>query len=310
MGRADDVVVLGSGQSAIEVALDTYDRVPGARVHVVSSQFGIGPSEHGPLVNQIFDPDAVSALYHAPAEVRDRLDRLHRGANHGTANPREIVAFHDTQYRDAWLGRDRLRLHRVTRVLAVEEGENGVEVTLLDELTGARRTLRADALVCATGYLPFDTGALLGEHASLLRTDGSGRPLVDEDCRARLTVGGSAGLYLVGQSEHQHGFSTSLLSTLAVRAGDILDSITGARTGTGAGTGSGSGTDTGTDVEGSGAPGPDRARPPVDLQARHEPVPSGRTCRAPDAASVTTPGIAERVAHPAAAHPLDTGALA
>lgn len=258
--RAGDLVVLGSGQSAIEVALDAYERMPDARVHLVSSQYGIGPSEQGPLVNEIFDPESVDALYAAPAHVRDRLDALHRGANHGTANPREIDAFYDRRYRDRWLGVDRLRLHRASRVTSVvdDPAARTVRVDVVDDLTGAVSTIDADALICATGYRPFDVSGLLGEHAELLVRDAHGRPLVERDCRALLETDApaanatgpadaelgrhadaeptsadrsSAGLYLVGQSEHQHGFSTSLLSTLAVRAGDILDSICQHRTG-------------------------------------------------------------------------------
>lgn len=244
LADARDLVVVGSGQSAIEVVLDAYERVPGARIHLVSSQFGIGPSDHGPLVNEIFDPASVDALYAAPPAVRDRLDALHRGANHGTAHPREITALHDLLYRDRWLGSDRLRVHRVSRVTGVSHGGEGLDdgtgdgpagviVHVTDDLTGATTQVRADAVVCATGYRPFDTGALLGQHADLLVRDDQGRPLVERDCRARLRdgagVAGGGGLYLLGQSDHQHGFATSLLSTAAVRAGDVLASVLAAR---------------------------------------------------------------------------------
>ncbi len=225
---AEDLVVLGSGQSAVEVVLDAYDRVPDARIHLVSSQFGIGPSDHGPLVNEIFNPDVVQRLYAASPRTRERLDQLHRGANHGTANPRDITALYDVLYRDRWLGVDRIRLHRVSRLedVRVDPDGRGVHVRIVDDLTGATSAVTADALICATGYRPFDTAALLGEHAGILRRDDHGRPLVGSDCLARLDVpDGPAGLYLVGQSEHQHGFSTSLLSTMAVRAGDILASL-------------------------------------------------------------------------------------
>lgn len=228
--RVGDLVVVGSGQSAIEVALDAYERVPDALIHLVSSQFGIGPSEHGPLVNEIFDPASVEAIYAAPAAVRERLDALHRGANHGTANPRDIAAFYDRRYRDRWLGVDRLRLHRTSRLEGVVDDPvaRTVRVEIADELTGDRSCLEADALICATGYRSFDVAGLLGADADRLRRDEAGRPLVDADCRARFTDDTTrAGLYLVGQSEHQHGFSTSLLSTIAVRAGEILTSIRG-----------------------------------------------------------------------------------
>ncbi len=198
---ASDIVILGSGQSAIEVALDAYERVPGARVHLVSSQFGIGPSDHGPLVNQIFDPASVDAIYAAPEEVRERLDRLHRGANHGTANPRQLRAFFDLQYRDSWHSIDRLRLHRVSRLESVRTDPAGgpLDIRLVNDLDGRETLISADALICATGYSPFDTTVMLGEHAGVLSLDDYGRPLVDRNCRAQLTVR--------GVSEKMHQFA-------------------------------------------------------------------------------------------------------
>jgi L-ornithine N5-oxygenase len=218
-------VVVGSGQSAVEVALDLYDRFPGAAVHLVSSQFGIGPSDQGPLVNQIFDPASVDLIFGAPPEVRDRLDRLHRNANNGVANLDVIDAFFDRQYRDKWLGRTRLHLHRMSRLTSVSAGPGGVTATIGHDLDGSCTQLAADAVVLATGYRAFDVAPLLGEHAGMLRRDEAGRPLVDRDCRARLEVTGSGALYLVGQSDHQHGISTTLLSNVAVRAGEIAASL-------------------------------------------------------------------------------------
>ena len=226
-------VVVGSGQSAIEVALDLYERFPGAAIHLVSSQFGIGVSDQGPLVNQVFDPDSVDLIYRAPPEVRDRVDRLHRNANNGVAHLDVITAFHDRQYRDRWLDRPRLHLHRLSRLATLSAppstGPAEVTVTIGHDLDGSTTTVVADAVVLGTGYRPFDVSGLLGEHAGIAGRDDAGRPLVDRDCRARLSVPGAGALYLVGQTDHQHGMSTTLLSNVAVRAGEITASLLGRR---------------------------------------------------------------------------------
>lgn len=226
-GRA--FVVVGSGQSAIEVALDLYDRFPASVVHLVSSQFGIGVSDQGPLVNQVFDPDSVDLIYAAPPEVRDRVDALHRNANNGVAHLDVITAFHDRQYRDRWLDRPRLHLHRMSRLTALAAGPDAVTVTIAHDLDGTGTTITADAVVLGTGYRAFDVAGLLGEHAGIVGRDAAGRPLVDRDCRARLSVSGTGALYLVGQTDHQHGMSTTLLSNVAVRAGEITASLLGRR---------------------------------------------------------------------------------
>jgi L-ornithine N5-oxygenase len=220
-----DLVVVGSGQSALEVALDLYDRFRRARVHLVSSRFGISPSDQGPLVNRIFDPESVDTLFAAAPQVRDRVDRLHRNTNNASAHPREIQAFFDAQYRDRWLGEERLVLHRMSRLTSVLETAGEVRVGIASDLDGGNTEVRADALVLGTGYDTFDTSRLLGAHSRLIRRDAAGRVQLDRSYRARLEVAGRAGLYLVGQSDHQHGIGDTLLSTVAVRAGQIADSI-------------------------------------------------------------------------------------
>ncbi len=220
-----DIVVIGSGQSAAEVAVDVYRRFAGARVHLVSSRYGIAPSEQGPLVNRIFDPSAVDDFFDAPPSVRDRMDSLHRNANNGSANPELIDDLFDTMYRDRWLGRERLHFHRMSRLSSAVERGDGVEVEITHELTGGTTRLDADAVVLATGYRTFDAGQLLGDADRLLVRDERGRLEVDRDSRARLRARGPGGLYLAGQTEHLHGFGTSLLSVVAVRAGEIADSI-------------------------------------------------------------------------------------
>lgn len=222
---AHDVVVVGSGQSAVEVALDLYARLPEARVHLVSSRYGIAPSDQGPLVNQIFDPSAVDDFFGADPVVRARMDRMHRNSNNAVANPQLIRDVFDIQYRDRWLGRERLMVHRMSRTTSIREECEAVDVEIAYDLTGSRTALRADAVVLATGYTTFDITTVLGEHAGLVRRGPDGLVDVDRDCRAWLTVGGPAALYLVGQTEHLHGFANTLLSTIAVRAGEIADSI-------------------------------------------------------------------------------------
>ncbi len=222
---ARDVVVVGSGQSAVEVALDAYHRFGEARVHLISSRYGIAPSDQGPLVNQIFDPAAVDDFFDASPAVRAQLDRLHRNANNGVANLDLIGEIFDTVYRDRWLARERLHVHRMSRLASVEEAADRVVVEVAHDLTDTVTRIDADAVVLATGYRTFDVTHLLGEHADLVARDDEGRVEVDRDSRARLGLDGPAGLYLVGQAEHLHGFATSLLSVVAVRAGEIADSI-------------------------------------------------------------------------------------
>lgn len=240
-------VVVGAGQSAAEIMLDLYDRFPGAEVHSVSRRYGFSPSDSTPYANSVFDPGAVDVFYDAPPAGRAQLMAHHRNTNYSVVAEETIRALHEHEYRDRWLGRDRLHWHRCTEVLDVRDPSDGpVALTLAENLTGTTAVLDADLVVLATGYRPLDPTTLLGgsrdddgsraepspgaagsgrEAAGLLGRDADGALDLHRDHRVRLTEPADAGLYLVGQSEHSHGLSSTLLSTLGVRAGEVLASV-------------------------------------------------------------------------------------
>lgn len=227
-------VVVGAGQSAAEIMLDLYDRFPGAEVHSVSRRYGFSPSDSTPYANSVFDPGTVDVFYDAPPAGRAQLMAHHRNTNYSVVAEDTIRALHEHEYRDRWLGRERLHWHRCTEVLDVRNASDGlvdgptggpVALTLAENLTGTTAVLDADLVVLATGYRPLDPATLLGGTTDLLGRDADGALDLHRDHRARLTEPAVAGLYLVGQSEHSHGLSSTLLSTLGVRAGEVLASV-------------------------------------------------------------------------------------
>lgn len=91
--------------------------------------------------------------------------------------------------------------------------------------TSSTELLDCDAVVYATGYRPLDVRAFLGALASCYEFDEEGRPVVERDYRLRPRADAPGEIYLNGSVEHSHGLSSSLLSNVAVRAGEIVDSL-------------------------------------------------------------------------------------
>ena len=89
----------------------------------------------------------------------------------------------------------------------------------------AAGALDADVVVFATGYRPRDPLDLLGGMSSYCVSDDAGKPLVGRDYRLVTTADATVGLYAPGATEHAHGISSTLLSNVAVRAGEILQSV-------------------------------------------------------------------------------------
>jgi L-ornithine N5-oxygenase len=91
-------------------------------------------------------------------------------------------------------------------------------------MTGQAERLDVDALVCATGFRPNDIRDLLGGAAECFRFDENG-PVVGRNYRLEAVGDIRPGVYLNGGVEATHGLSSSLLSCIAVRAGEILESV-------------------------------------------------------------------------------------
>lgn len=219
------LVVVGAGQSAAEAADHLCHRFPDAEVCAVFARYGYTPADDSSFTNRIFDPEAVDTFYSAPEDVKQMLLGYHRNTNYSVVDAELIDTLYQRIYTDKVLGRQSLRVLHASRVVDLAETAKGVRVVVEHLPDGAVTHLEADAVVFATGYHPADPTRILGRTGRLCRRDGAGRLSIGRDHRLDLTVPSQAGLFVTGASEHAHGLSSTLLSNVAVRAGEILESV-------------------------------------------------------------------------------------
>ncbi|MFJ2161027.1 MULTISPECIES: lysine N(6)-hydroxylase/L-ornithine N(5)-oxygenase family protein [unclassified Streptomyces] len=223
-------VVLGAGQSAAEAVDYLHRTFPDAEVCSVFAKYGYTPADDSPFANRIFDPEAVDVYFSAPSEVKQSLIDYHRSTNYSVVDMELIEALYATAYREKVAGRERLRFLNVSRIRAVDPAaDGGLDVAVEFLPTGEKQVLSADVLVLATGYRPRDLSSLLGEAAKLCLRDDGDEIRVGRDHRVETVPEVSAGLYLQGGTEHTHGLTSTLLSTVAVRAEEIHRSVQSAR---------------------------------------------------------------------------------
>ncbi|WP_250289485.1 SidA/IucD/PvdA family monooxygenase, partial [Frankia sp. CiP1_Cm_nod1] len=137
-------------------------------------------------------------------------------------------------YQEKVRGVERLRMVRASRLTGLEDVPDGVRATVEFLPTGQRQTLDADVVVLATGYRSRDPWRLLGGMAAVCNVDDAGRLEVRRDYRVVTAAGSTAGIYIPGATEYAHGISSTLLSNIAVRAGELLRSALGHADGTAA----------------------------------------------------------------------------
>ncbi|MDT9696844.1 SidA/IucD/PvdA family monooxygenase [Streptomyces sp. P17] len=223
--RVRRAVVLGAGQSAAEAVDYLHRSFPEAEICSVFAKYGYTPADDSPFANRIFDPEAVDVYYGAPPQVKRSLYDYHRGTNYSVVDMELIESLSRTMYQEKVQGRQRLRMMNVSRIREVARGTDDLQVTVEFLPTGEREVLSSDLIVYATGYQPRGIGDHLGEIAKLCLRDDEDQLRVGRDHRVETAAHVTAGVYLQGGTEHTHGLTSTLLSTTAVRAGEICSSL-------------------------------------------------------------------------------------
>ncbi|ORW29012.1 L-lysine 6-monooxygenase [Mycobacterium paraense] len=221
--------VVGAGQSAAEVVAHLHETYPQAEVHAVFARYGYSSADDTPYANRVFDPSAMDDFYRADPHVRERLLDYHRSTNYSAVDPPLIDDLYSREYAELVSGARRLFMHNASEVIAAQEFPDKVRLTISRLIDYSRATLDCDAVIYATGYAPMDVRCLLGELAGRYEFDPGGRPAVTRDYRLIPKAGAPGDIYLNGGVEHTHGLSSSLLSNVAVRAGEIVTAFTARR---------------------------------------------------------------------------------
>jgi len=194
-------------------------------VHAVFTRYGYSVADDNPYANRIFDPSAVDDFYAADEPLRQRLLDYHRSTNYSAVDPELLDELYSREYSERVAGNRRLFMHNASEVTGAQEYPDGVRLTISHLTNHAQETLDCDAVVYATGYAPLDLPCFLKDLASRYESDTDGRPAVTRDYRLVPKSRAPGDIYLNGSVEHTHGLASSLLSNVAVRAGEIVAAL-------------------------------------------------------------------------------------
>ena len=233
------IAVLGSGQSAAEIFHDLHTRYPNCRTSLIIKDTALRPSDDSPFVNEIFDPSRVDTFYSQEPNSRSRDITSDKSTNYGVVRLELLEQiYHDLYLQRVKTPREDDWQHHIfpsTNVTKVSTSPGTDQLTLhLQSLasstadTGSNEELlHVDLLVAATGYERNAHEEMLRKAEHLRPTDSWD---VRRDYRLALDadkVSDEAGLWLQGCNESTHGLSDTLLSILATRGGEMVESIFG-----------------------------------------------------------------------------------
>jgi L-ornithine N5-monooxygenase len=217
--------IVGAGQSAAETASYLHSRFPEAEVHAVFSRYGYSPADDSPFANRVFDPEAVDEFFTAPASVKEKFYAYHANTNYSVVDTELIQQLYSRMYEERVRGAPRLHVHHLSTVVGVAPRAQAVTLRVKSLALDRVWDLDVDAAVFATGYHPMDPAAVLGDAAMLCKRSGSGRFRAARNYRVSTVENVRCGIFLQGGTEHTHGLTSSLLSNIAIRAGEILSTV-------------------------------------------------------------------------------------
>ncbi|WP_411151244.1 lysine N(6)-hydroxylase/L-ornithine N(5)-oxygenase family protein [Streptomyces sp. A30] len=227
------VAVVGAGQSAAEITRFLHDALPHARVYAVIPSYGYSVADDTPFANQVFDPAAVDDYYFGTERTREAFWHYHKNTNYSVVDDDIIRDLHRRSYDEDVRNDKRLYFLNLTRVCDVQRAGTELRVRLDSLLDTESEPLDVDALVFATGYDAMQPTGLLGDLDRYCLRDEAGRYRAERDYRLVTKPELPCGIYLQGGTEHTHGLTSSLLSNVAIRSGEIADSIIHRRAGQG-----------------------------------------------------------------------------
>jgi L-ornithine N5-oxygenase len=218
--------VVGAGQSAAEIVQFLYRRGADTRITAILSRFGYMPSDDSPFVNQLFDPDHVDTFYNASAASRWSLVGMHSLTNYSAVDVDLISELYSSWYQGRVIGQNRLQFDRMSRVVSATPREKGVSITLDHALERSSSTLEVDYLICATGFRSRSVIGLMSDELKLLvRRDVNGAPHFERDYSMPLTGEPDLVIFAPDMCEPTHGLTSTLISNMATRSGEIVESL-------------------------------------------------------------------------------------
>jgi L-ornithine N5-monooxygenase len=215
------VVVVGAAESAAEMLWETYQRFPRAQCTMIIRSAGLDYYQTSKFTNELYFPSYTEKFFSAPEQTREQVLRAMRATNYAAVTPDMLDTLFRQVYLERLTGEQRLSMVTMVDVEAAEMVDGEIVLTLNDKMRGGRDELRCDLVLLGTGFE--------GREPSLIRdladACGVGDVRVSRNYRMITPPDITAGCYLQGTNEATHGIADSLISVLAVRAGEIVTDL-------------------------------------------------------------------------------------
>ncbi len=222
-----DFVIVGSGQSAVEIFQYLYENYPNADITATLRRFAYQPADESHFVNTIFHPEMTDFLFDLPEADRKRLISEHYDTNYSAVDLDLLAEVYKELYERKVVGDEQVRVRAMLELREIELlGESRVRASFFNRIERNIEQIEADSILLATGYQRSGIPPLLDSLSHHLKKDSHGCIQADRQYRAVRQDGFRPQVFLQGFCEHTHGLSDTLLSVLPMRSKEIYDELT------------------------------------------------------------------------------------
>ncbi|KAL8810044.1 MAG: hypothetical protein Q9200_002900 [Gallowayella weberi] len=243
------IAVVGAGQSGAEIFTSVQSAFPNAEASLIIRGGALRPLDGSPFVNEIFDPEQVTNMYRREKSIREASQNADKATDRGVVNLDLIERIYENMYNQSLLtppgAPPKYQILRYRNVIGLESSPSGAAILSCENSTALyeqcdeprNERLEFDAVILATGYA-YDSHLKMFKPLEHLLPQSNGKGgkkqvewNVAEDYRVifdeKQVDGSQAGIWLQGCNEKTHGLGDSLLSNLATRGGQMVDSTIG-----------------------------------------------------------------------------------
>jgi L-ornithine N5-monooxygenase len=215
------IVVVGAAESAAEMLWETHQRMTKSQCTMVMRTVGLDYYQTSPFTNELYFPTYTDKFFAAPPEARKQVLQAMRRTNYAGVTPEMLNTLFRQIYLEQLTGTQRLSMITMVDIVDATIQDGDVVLQLQDRMGGPDREIRCDLVMLGTGF-ELQPPALVRNVATAC---GAEEVAVTREYRMITPPTVTAGCYVQGTNEDTHGIADSLISVLAVRAGEIAEDI-------------------------------------------------------------------------------------
>ncbi|KAG9702250.1 L-ornithine N5 oxygenase, partial [Aureobasidium melanogenum] len=233
--------------SAAEIFMNLPSQFPNSKAYLMIRGAALRPSDDSPFVNEVFDPERTDDTFGQDPETRAAAIKMDKATNYGVVRLELLEHMYDVLYTQRLTHGDDeeqwpQRLLNYREVESVTElPDDRVRLHIRNDTAKHRcrksptkESLDVDLVMIASGYRRDFHEQLLSKVRPMMPGgDKAGQKwTVNREYKVQFepgTVAEDSGVWLQGCNESTHGLSDSLLSVLAIRGGEMVQSMFGAQ---------------------------------------------------------------------------------